>query len=121
MAYIKQNWQNGDVITAEKLNHIEDGIMESGGGSTLIINVIEGGAMWTLDKTWQEIYDAHSSGVVCIIKYTTEESGYNRQLSFNISLVESEVYTNHAAFNVVTYNHTFSATSPNGYPSVSLD
>ena len=26
MSYTKQNWNNGDVITAEKLNHIEDGI-----------------------------------------------------------------------------------------------
>ena len=26
MAYIKQTWSNGETITAEKLNHIEDGI-----------------------------------------------------------------------------------------------
>lgn len=26
MSYTKQNWQTGDVITANKLNHIEDGI-----------------------------------------------------------------------------------------------
>jgi len=26
MTYVKQTWQTGDVITAEKLNHIEDGI-----------------------------------------------------------------------------------------------
>lgn len=24
--YVKTNWQTGDIITAEKLNHIEDGI-----------------------------------------------------------------------------------------------
>ena len=39
MAYTKQTWENGDVITAEKLNHIESGIEEAsqgggGGGGT---------------------------------------------------------------------------------------
>lgn len=37
MAYTKQNWSTGDLITAEKLNHMEDGINEaqgSGGTST---------------------------------------------------------------------------------------
>ena len=29
MAYIKNTWENGDVITAEKLNHMEDGIAAS--------------------------------------------------------------------------------------------
>lgn len=28
MSYTKQNWQTGDIITAEKLNHMEDGIEE---------------------------------------------------------------------------------------------
>lgn len=32
MAYTKQNWNNGDVITADKMNHIEDGIVEGGSG-----------------------------------------------------------------------------------------
>ena len=32
MSYEKQTWQNGDIITAEKLNHMEDGIGESGAG-----------------------------------------------------------------------------------------
>ena len=26
MAYTPTNWQTGDVVTAEKMNHIEDGI-----------------------------------------------------------------------------------------------
>ena len=32
MAYEKQTWQSGDVITAAKMNHIEDGIASGGGG-----------------------------------------------------------------------------------------
>ena len=32
MAYVKQNWECGEMITADKLNHMEDGI--AAGGST---------------------------------------------------------------------------------------
>lgn len=32
MAYEKQTWETGDVITAEKLNHMESGIEDGGGG-----------------------------------------------------------------------------------------
>lgn len=34
MAYAKQTWNNGDVITADKLNHMEDGIAEGGSGGS---------------------------------------------------------------------------------------
>ena len=32
MTYNKQTWQNGDTITADKLNHIETGINEASAG-----------------------------------------------------------------------------------------
>lgn len=32
MAYEPKNWECGDVVTADALNHIEQGIAESGGG-----------------------------------------------------------------------------------------
>ena len=34
--YIKTEWKNGDIITAEKLNHIEDGIANISGGTKII-------------------------------------------------------------------------------------
>ena len=36
MAYEKQTWTTGEVITADKLNHMEDGIAGEGGGSAWI-------------------------------------------------------------------------------------
>lgn len=30
MAYIKHTWADGDIITADKLNHLEDGVSQSG-------------------------------------------------------------------------------------------
>lgn len=32
MSYEKHTWVNGEVITADKLNHMEDGISDGGGG-----------------------------------------------------------------------------------------
>lgn len=41
MAYTKQTWATGDVVTANKLNHMEDGIAEggTGGGDVLVVPV----------------------------------------------------------------------------------
>lgn len=66
MAYTPKTWQCDDTITADELNRMEQGIAEasqSGGGTEpLIVNVnvtTEGSdTVYTLDKTWQEIYDA---------------------------------------------------------------
>ena len=66
--YEKQTWKTGDVITEEKLNHMEDGISNAGG--VLIVNVNNR----TLDKTWKEIHDALVSGVNVMVSYT-QESG----------------------------------------------
>lgn len=51
--YEKQTWVTGEVITKEKLNHMEDGIANSGG-----VIVAEEDLNWQLNKTWQEICDA---------------------------------------------------------------
>lgn len=66
MAYEKQTWVTGEVITKEKLNHMEDGIANGGGGSFVIGVDQETGA---LNKTWKEIHDALISGqyVVCVL------------------------------------------------------
>lgn len=55
MSYTKQTWNNGDVITAEKLNHMEEGIAEGGssGGGPLTAHFDLGTGI--LDKTWAEI------------------------------------------------------------------
>lgn len=62
MAYTKNTWQTGDIVSSQKLNHMEDGIADAGG--VMVINDVNG----TLDKTWQEIYDAMSAGKLCIVR-----------------------------------------------------
>ena len=41
MAYEKQTWQCGETITADKLNHMEDGIANSGGGGAVYRMTVE--------------------------------------------------------------------------------
>lgn len=59
MSYTPTDWKNGDIITEERLDHMEQGIADANsGGGVLTVHDIEG----TLDKTWQEIHDALLSG-----------------------------------------------------------
>ena len=62
MAYDKQTWVNGEVITAEKLNHMEDGI--AGAGGSLIVNWVDN----ALDKTVAELYAAYNSGTPIFVR-----------------------------------------------------
>ena len=79
MAYEKQTWKTGDVITEEKLNHMEDGISNVGGiffvKSTYSITANQN----VLDKTWQEIKDAFSNGNVVVINDGTEQLFVNKE------------------------------------------
>lgn len=84
MAYTKQTWSTGETITADKLNHIEDGIANSEGSSVLFLNESNEGV---LDKTFREIYTAMAAGKIAVIRKTMEdwnfinnyiyETGYN--------------------------------------------
>lgn len=38
MAYTKQNWECGDLITADKMNHIEDGIENAGSSDYYLVD-----------------------------------------------------------------------------------
>lgn len=65
MSYAKQTWVSGEVITATKLNHIEDGIANSGGASSLMVNVTDttvDNFTFTLDKTFVEIKAVMDAG-----------------------------------------------------------
>lgn len=75
MSYVKNVWQNGDVITAEKLNNLEDGVESSSGGNNAFLIGLTwygGGEYGSTDKTVQEILDAFYSGKTCILKEERE-------------------------------------------------
>ena len=70
MSYDKQNWVTGEVITADKLNHIEEGIENAGGGAgALFVTLTEGeNNSYTADKTIAEIAEALNNGTMCYAK-----------------------------------------------------
>lgn len=78
MAYEKQNWITGEVITDTKLNHMEDGISSFG---SFIVNYVLGDTD-TLDKTYAEIKNALLDGkTVYILKddsYDDPQYGYTQ-------------------------------------------
>ena len=72
MAYEKQNWECGQVITADKLNHMEDGI--AAGGSDRVIahmtysfDSTTGCETYTLDITGEQVSSIITNGQSLII------------------------------------------------------
>lgn len=94
MAYEKQTWQTGDVITQEKLNHMEDGIAEAGGGIMVVhfSGVPKDSTSITADKTRGEIMQALNENKIVLgfIKIDSGDNPIARQcgfVSFNTGLL----------------------------------
>lgn len=68
MSYTPTEWTNGDVITAEKLNHIESGVEESyNNEETLLVTFTTTNSQdYTCDKTYSEIEQAIADGKIVI-------------------------------------------------------
>ncbi len=78
MAYEKQTWVNGDVITAERLNHIEDGITDACSVFVADVKAVQGNDSWTCetDTTYEDIENAYNRGKVVFIRLTVAPTGY---------------------------------------------
>ena len=113
MAYEKQTWQTGDVITQEKLNHMEDGIAGAGGGSVLVVNTNEDLSTNSivLDKTWAEIQEAVVSHGVVVHK--TLLGGDEIYTPVTVGVI--------AGLYIVVSDFVFTTTSIDGYPKYEDD
>lgn len=115
MSYDKQNWQTGDVITANKLNHIEDGI--ANGGGVLICNVTVDGSTGTLDHTWQEIHDA----LAVMVHFEYGENKTKIGWTIGVSIEDGVYYCD---FIIGQEGDTtvisFETDNANGYPSATF-
>ena len=99
MSYEPNTWATGDVITADKLNHIEQGIS----GVVFHITAQDN----TLDATYSEVKAALDAGRICIVKKSGEST---IQLVVSCYAIDSDYY-------VTTENSTnYIADSLDGYP-----
>lgn len=104
MAYEKQTWATGDVITAAKLNHMEDGIA----GGITIVDVTSN----RLDKTWQEIFDPMKSGTIVFIKTIDGSQAIEMDVVTDCTYID-DAYTVNAVSKYTT-------DSANGYPTAEI-
>ena len=74
MAYTKNTWQTGDVVTSAKLNNIENGIA---GPDPLVVTESKSGDNYVLDKTWNEIKTAIDANRVVWLKQTSDYGTWN--------------------------------------------
>ena len=112
MAYTKNTWNTGDIVSSQKLNHMEDGIANSenvfivGGASFGENNALEG----TLDKTWQEIHDALQTKVVIA-------SIVNGSDIRQVTASEAVYDQTENKFVIVLHDTGFITDTENGYPT----
>lgn len=72
MSYEKQTWQSGDIITAAKMNHIEDGISSGVSGGLLVElqsfpSTTMSGSSLLKNVTAQDIVSAFESGIIPLL------------------------------------------------------
>ncbi len=121
MSYEKTTWQNGDTITAEKLNKIENGIAAN--SFSVIPTTINNENKMVLTKTWQELYDEFNgdnimiiygenhfdNGVIVDNKFITYISAVGYQ---DATLADGDKFWQI----ICGETHQFKASGPNDYP-----
>ena len=100
MAYEKTTWQTGDIVTAQKLNNIENGIFDSN------VIFLSEDSNHVLDKTWQEINDALALGKIIMLVDEEHLSGFR----FLFSEEASGYYW------LLSLSMQYKADSPDDYP-----
>ena len=105
MSYTKREWATGNVVGAVDLNRMEQGIEDSRG--VLVVNAVYDSVndSVTLDKTWQEIYDAFPF----VIEYTNDDEIEAK--AFFIAIA------NQGGLYTVGGTRMYSASSASDYPT----
>ena len=90
MAYTKQTWAIGDIVTQEKMNHIEDGIaaLETtvATPNVLSVQITKSGDNLVCNKTMQEILNAYTDGKHVLAQISDVDlNGENLSFTDNVS------------------------------------
>ena len=119
MSYEPTNWKDGDLVTSAKLNKLEQGVA-NGGGGMLVVNCTrvtdDQGTTFTLDKTWKQIYDADYA--VCVEKTTLY--GNSAVLYHPIEAIGEENGSYKIGIEIQGDFDLFTAETENDYPTYLL-
>ena len=117
MSYTPKTWECGETITADALNHIEQGIADSGGGGAepLIVNIVDHPEQTKMifDKTWNEIKTAYANGqnvVLRSVDFSSYDEFYVAIININKSKYDDPAYT------VQTIDYNYVCATADGYP-----
>lgn len=113
MAYEKHTWTCDEDITADLLNHMENGIAEAGSRGTLLVKVIKEGDTERLDHTWQEIYDSVTEGNGA---FWVDETTGDDEYTISLSPIEEVGYSRRLGEKPYYVSNRY-CSSPNEYPT----
>lgn len=132
MSYEPTVWAANDVITAAKMNKIEQGIENSSDGGSLIVNVIDESAtnggtrgsnnsIYRFDKTAGEVINAINSGMVIWLfgESADEDAGITAQNKMLLTGMTVTAGDSGSTYEFIASSTYFEATSLDDYPSVS--
>lgn len=125
MEYTPKTWECGEIITAEDLNHIEQGLANAGGVSApLLVNIAVQGTeedpVLVMDKTFQEIADAFPN-VYCVASEQVE--GGQSIATLSVGWINTEEYDDDSEsdnlYQIILNSDypEFRAQTPSDYPS----
>ena len=110
MSYTPTDWKAGDVISSQKLNKLEQGVADAGGGGVLTVTITwDADEHAVLNKTWQEIWDAAPS----VLFMDAQEEDRTVYMLYEQYIDTGAYYVDMGAGTRVT---TFLASSANDYP-----
>lgn len=117
MSYEKTNWKTGDVITSEKLNHLEEGIADRDAKiATITVETTQDGKfVYTSDISYNEVLTAFMAGKNVIFDFTViDEYG---EVTRHIQLVrEIDSYSSsnlqNNNYQITTSQLQFTSTDP---------
>ena len=74
MSYTPTEWKSGDVVTSQKLNKLEEGVANAGGGGLLLICAEQDEQTMVLNYTFGEIKAAVRAGGAIYIKLDMDQT-----------------------------------------------
>lgn len=109
MAYEKQTWTDGEIVSSEKLNHIEQELNNVTKVMTVSINYDKDKENYFIPYSWNELYEIFISNNTPIICKTTFDSGYSFEYVTNITSSDTK-------YSVFTSEKEFITDTETGYP-----